>query len=106
MGVCTEEDQGDNGARGRCTGVYGRGRDGTHRRGPGQRAITVHGDGARCREGGRGNTGRCRKGTGAESDNGARCAVSGRAESDNGARGRCTGVGTGQGQRDGDGARV
>ena len=48
----------DNGARGRCTGA--------RCRGPGQSAITVHGDGVRV------------KGTGSERDNGA--------------RGRCTGA--------------
>ena len=59
----------DNGARGRCTGAReGAGRDGGRARcngaractgrcrGPGQRAITVHGDGVRV------------KGTGAERD--------------------------------------
>ena len=39
----------DNGARGRCTGA----REGAER-GPGQSAITVHGDGAREGAGGRG----------------------------------------------------
>ena len=49
----------DNGARGRCTGA----REGAGR-GPGQSAITVHGDGARVH-------GKV-QGTGAERDNGAR----------------------------------
>ena len=59
----------DNGARGRCTGA----REGAGR-GPGQRAITVHGDGARVH-------GKV-QGTGAERDNGA--------------RGRCTGEDAGR----------
>ena len=50
-GGCTGEDRGDNGARA-CTGRC---------RGPGQRAITVHGDGARVyAEGQGGDRGRAR----------------------------------------------
>ena len=61
----------DNGARGRWGA-----REGACR-GPGQRAITVHGDGARVHE--------KVQGTGAERDNGA--------------RGRCTGAREGAGDR-------
>ena len=63
----------DNGARGRCLGA----REGAGR-GPGQSAITVHGDGVRVR------------GT--------------RAERDNGARGRCTGAREGAGRGPGQSA--
>ena len=76
---------------GRCTGAV-------RCRGPGQSAITVHGDGARA------CTGRCR-GPSAITVHGDGARIDGKvqatgAERDNGARGRCTGAreGAGPGQ--------
>ena len=67
----------DNGARRRCTGT------GMCRKGTGESAIAVHGDGARVH-------GKVQAGNGAASDNGA--------------RGRCTGVRGGAGRGPGQSA--
>ena len=87
----------DNGARGRCLGAReGAGRDRAERDNGAractgrcmQRAITVHGDGARV------HRGRCRgPGQSAITVHGDGVRVKGTgAERDNGARGRCTGA--------------